>query len=138
MVVDAAKGLDEARDAVFLKSLEGVYLAPGGERDSVLHGRVGGEDDVLRVAAHEVFEFFHEFGTITAVVLDEHPAVFQVVRLKALVDGSFVYAPADDGRVMRPGGGGVRVVGDDVARADADVAVAERGRVARLVRGCAR
>ena len=99
---------------------------------------IRGEDDELRVAEHQISEFFHEFGTIAAVILNEHAAVFEVMHLEALVDGPLVHAPADDGRIMGPRSGRVRIIGDGGARADADVAVAEGGRVARLVRGCAR
>ena len=138
MVVDAAKVVDEGGDALFVKSVQRIYFAPGGERDSVFHGRVWGEDDVPGVAEHQISEFFHEFGTIAAVILNEYAAVFEVMHLEALVDGPLVHAPADDGRIMGPRGGRVRIIGDGGARADADVAVAEGGRVARLVRGCAR
>lgn len=132
-MVDALEGVDEARDASLVERLQGVDLPPGGEGDSVLHGGVGGEDDELRVAAHDAFELLHEVGAVAAVVLDEHAAVLQVVHLKAPVDGPPVHAPVDDARVVRPRGGRVGVVGDGAARPDPDVAVAEGGNGARLV-----
>src|SRR3972149_384992 len=73
--------LDEPDDPRLVELVQDLQARPRRQGNLTLHPRVGRKDHVVLVAFDDAGELLHEFGALAAV-LDEHPAVLQVVDLQ--------------------------------------------------------
>src|SRR5262249_56310258 len=74
VMVDPAVGGDEAADAALVEVVEGIEPRPGGEHDSRLQSRVGGEDALVVVYRHDVLLLGpHVWTALLPPQLAHHP-----------------------------------------------------------------
>src|SRR5437879_3149623 len=109
VVVDPTVRSDEPLDARLVDTVQGLEAGPRGQRDPARHRRIGREDDLCRILAHDARELVRDVRT-RAVVLDDDAAVLEVVDLQLVGDRSCVNGPR--GAVWgggRAGGGGADV-----------------------------
>src|SRR3972149_5012173 len=101
--------LDEPDDPRLVERVQGLQARPRRQGNLTLHPRVRSKDHMVRVPPDHLRQFRDELGAL-AVVLDQPPAVLQVVDLQLRRDRARVDAPRGDVLKVGPRGGRVRVV----------------------------
>lgn len=94
MVVDSDIRLDESDNPPFVEFIECVDPPPGGQGDLVIHAGIGGKNHLSPVVAfRDSRQLFHKLRA-GAVILNDHPSMFEVVDLELLGDRLVINPPS--------------------------------------------